>query len=69
VRVTRTDAEGAFRIAGLPPGDGYRVLATDYLDDGEHDDPEFLAEMLERAQAVSVEEGARRDVELTLVER
>jgi hypothetical protein len=69
VRTARADEQGRFRIAGLPPGERYLAVAPDYLEAGEHDDPEFL----ERMRAVAIEfffDGAeRRVLELTVVER
>ena len=39
----RPDQAGAFSISGLPPG-RYLVIAMDYLEPGESNDPEFLEE-------------------------
>ena len=69
VRVTQTGEDGGFRITGLPPGDGYLAVATDYLDEGEHQDPEFLAAMQAAGVPFSLEEGGRRTVTVRLVQR
>jgi hypothetical protein len=69
VRRVRTDAQGAFMIQGLPAGQRYLAVATDYLDEGEHQDPEFLAAVQSSAVAFSLDEGERRVVDVRLVER
>jgi hypothetical protein len=69
VRTVRADVMGAFRIAGLPPGERYLALAVDYLEEGEADDPEFLERMASRATRFSVAEGDEGTVDLTLVQR
>jgi hypothetical protein len=69
VQLARTDASGQFRITGLPPGRQYMAVATDYLEDGEHLDPEFLATMREFAVELSLGEGEKRAIGLRLVER
>jgi hypothetical protein len=69
VRTVRADDQGVFRVSGLPGGERYRALALDYLEDGEADDPEFLARMLDRATSFSLGEGERKTLGLRLVER
>jgi len=69
VRVGQADEQGRFRITGLPPGQQYLAIATDYLEDGEHGDPEFLAGMREVAVSFSLDEGETRGVDLGLIER
>ena len=70
VRTVSADEKGQFRISGLPPSDRYLAVATDYLEDGEHHDPEFLERMRDAATpfllegtrlAVARIEGARDD--------
>jgi hypothetical protein len=51
VRAASADDKGRFRISGLPPSERYLAVATDYLEDDEHYDPEFLERM--RSAAVS----------------
>ena len=69
VRVAQADARGRFRIAGLPPNEGYLALATDYLEDGEHNDPEFLTRMREVAIRFPLQEAEKRALDLTVTER
>ena len=68
IQTARTDAQGAFQVTGLPPQE-YRVIAVDYLEDGEESDPEFLKRMRERGTRFSLREGERRAVELRLIPR
>ena len=69
VRTIRTDEKGAFRILGLPPDETYRVIAVDYLEEGEETDPEFLARLQDRASRVPLAEGERRTVDLRVIQR
>ena len=39
VRTVSADEKGRFRLNGLPAGERYLAIATDYLEDGEHYDP------------------------------
>ena len=69
VRAVQTDARGSFQIAGLPPGEQYLAFATDYLEDGEHLDPEFLTSIRNAAVPFSLEEAGKRTLDLKVVER
>lgn len=68
VRVAHADASGRYVIAGVPPGQ-YVAAATNYMEEGEHNDPEFLAVLRDAAVAFSLDEGERRAVDVRLVER
>lgn len=69
VRTTSADEKGRFRITGLPPGERYLAVATDYLEDSEHYDPEFLERVRDAAVAFSVGEAETQTVELKVLER
>jgi len=69
VRSTRIDKTGLFRVRGLPSGQSYLVVAVDYLEQGEFQDPEFLMRMKARATSVTLGEGETKNLELALVER
>ena len=69
VRRVEADARGNFRIVGLPPGEQYLAFATDYLEDGEHLDPEFLTGIRNVAVPFSLDEAEKRTLELKVVER
>lgn len=72
VKFARAGADGAFRIAGLPPGD-YFVAAVDLLDGtvegGEWQNPELLDRLESGAERVSLLEGQAQSVFLPLIER
>jgi len=69
IRRVDADADGNFAILGLPAGEQYLAFATDYLDDGEHLDPEFLNGILNVATPFTLDDGEKRSLELKVVER
>jgi hypothetical protein len=69
VRAVQADARGNFRIRRLPPGERYLAVATDYLEDGEHLDPEFLTSIRNAAVPFSLEEAGKATLALRVVER
>ena len=68
LRAARTDAEGRFRIAGLP-GERYLVVAVGVLEADEFQDPEFLARMKDSATELRISEGEKRTVKLSPTRR
>ena len=68
IRSVRAD-RGRFELTGLPPGEEYRVIAVDYLEDGEEYDTEFLKKMRERATRFSLREGEQIGIDLRLIQR
>jgi hypothetical protein len=69
IRRVDADAGGNFTITGLPPGEQYLAVATDYLDAGEHLDPEFLEAMRSVATSFTLGEGEKETLALRVVER
>ena len=69
IRTARVDADGGFRILGLPPGGPYLAVAVDYLEEGEGDDPDFLSSVSGRATVLSLAEGERRTMTPVLIPR
>lgn len=69
VGTASADDKGRFRISGLPPSERYLAVAVDYLDDGEHYDPEFLERMRGTAIEFSLDDAESRALELTVMER
>lgn len=65
IQVGRPDANGQFRIRGLPPGD-YLVVAVDDVESGEWFDPAFLAAQRRNAVSVDLGEGETKAVQLRL---
>ncbi len=69
MRRVEADPSGSFRIRGLPPGEQYFAFATDYLEDGEHLDPEFLTEIRNVAVPFTLDDANTQTLELKVVER
>jgi hypothetical protein len=69
VRRTESDAEGRFRVSGIPGGTRYLAVAVTYLDEGEQLDPDFLTSMQPAATPFSLEERDSEDITVRLVER
>ena len=69
VRETTSDAKGQFRVTGLPESDRYLAIAVDFLEDGEHNDPEFLDRMRGMALSFPLRGADARALELPLIER
>jgi hypothetical protein len=68
IRTARSD-RGRFEVMGLPPNENYRVVAVDYLEDGEEYDQDFLKRMRQRATRFSLREGEQVGLDLRLVQR
>ena len=68
LRSTRSDAQGTFKIRGLPP-ERYLAVAVDYVEDGEPNDPEFLDRMKMSATPFTLREGGTQTIELKLITR
>jgi hypothetical protein len=69
VRAATGDTQGRFTIRGLPPGERYRAIALDYLEEGEAGDPEFLTRLRDAATPFSLREDENRTLDLEIVER
>jgi hypothetical protein len=69
VRRVSTDEKGQFRISGLPQTERYLAIATDYLEDGEHYDPEFLERMRDSATPFSFDQTTSQALELKVLTR
>jgi hypothetical protein len=68
IRTARAD-RGRFEVTGLPPNEDYRVVAVDYLEDGEEYDPDFLKRIRQRATRFSLREGEQIALDLRLALR
>jgi hypothetical protein len=66
IRSTRPDTQGRFEINGLPPSSDYRIVAVQNLEDGQANDPEFLASVRDRADRLSLTEGETKVQDLRL---
>jgi hypothetical protein len=69
IRTSSADDKGRFRISGLPAGERYLLVAADYLDQGEHYDPEFLERMRAGATEFSLAEAETRTLDAKVVAR
>lgn len=67
-RTARTDANGQFKFASLPPG-GYRIAAWEQIDAGLGTVPEFRMKFESKAAAVKLEENAHENIEAPLIGR
>src|SRR6185436_9192958 len=69
IRSARPDQQGMFKIRSLPPHARYLAVAVDYLEEGEANDPEFLADMKAKASTLSLGDGESKAVDLKLITR
>lgn len=69
VQATRASKDGVFTFRALPPDENYLIIALDYLEQGEQQDPDFLAARRARATRLALDEGERKSVSLTIVPR
>jgi hypothetical protein len=63
IRMTRPDQRGLFTFKGLPAGD-YFLIALDYVQDGQWNDPEFLDGLKARAKRVAIADAESKQVDL-----
>ena len=64
IRTARPDQDGQFQMNGLPALDRYLAFAVQGLEDGQANDPEFLASIREKATSFSLSEGETRALDL-----
>ena len=62
----RPTQEGRYEVRKLPAGQ-YLAVAVDYLEDGQHTDPDYLERLRGYATAFEIRDGERRDLNLELV--
>ena len=65
LKTARPDQDGRYKVNGLPPGE-YRVIALDYVDSNEWNDPESLDRVQSRATTFSINEGEMKSVDLRI---
>jgi hypothetical protein len=66
VRSARPDTQGRFEFRALPPDSEYRIIAVQAIEDGQTNDPEFLAGIRDRAERLALAEGEQKTLELRL---
>jgi len=69
LRTARLTDTAQFTLRGLPPHQRYFAVALEYLETGEHLEPEFLRRVTPLATTVSLAEGEQKSVELPLIPR
>jgi hypothetical protein len=69
VRIVPVDQTGGYRISGLPGATRYLAVAIDGLEDGEGEDPEFLARIRDIATGFDLAEGETRVVDVRVFQR
>jgi hypothetical protein len=69
VRMVTADEKGRFRISGLPRAERYLAVATDYVEEGEHYDREFLERIRDAATPFSLEDLDVHSLELKVLAR
>ena len=67
VKSGRPDREGKFTLSAMPPG-VYRIIAREYVADGQWEATDFLQSLLRDAARVELAEGATESVTLTIAE-
>ncbi len=65
VRSSRPDQAGTFRLNALPAGE-YLVVALDYLEPGEEQNPDLLERLRDSATPVTLKEGEKKTLTLKL---
>ena len=64
IRTARPDQDGLFQVRGLPALDRYFAIAVQGLEDGQANDPDYLATIREKAVSFSLNEGETRALDL-----
>jgi hypothetical protein len=68
IRSARPDQQGTFKIRALPPA-RYLAVAVDYLEEGEANDPDFLAGIRPKASTITIGDGETKAIDLKLISR
>jgi hypothetical protein len=66
VSAARPDTSGQYEIKGLPPSEGYRIIAVQALENGQSSDPDFLRSLRDAADRLSLNENETKAVDLRL---
>jgi carboxypeptidase family protein len=66
LKTARPDQDGRYKVNGLPPGE-YRVIAVDYVDSNDWNDPEFLERIQSRSTPFSLTDGETKSLDLRIV--
>jgi len=66
VRTARPDQQGRYRFPGILPGE-YLAVALDYVEQGNWNDPEYLASIQRHAQKINLADAAPQSLTLRVV--
>ena len=66
IEAARPDQQGRYHFEGLPAG-RYLVIAVDYLEDGEEQNPDLLKEWARLATSMTLADGEKRVLDLKVV--
>lgn len=69
LRTVRAGDTGQFTLRGLPTHSRYLAVALDYIENGEHLNPDFLQRLRSAATSFSLGEGGQETIEVPLVSR
>jgi hypothetical protein len=65
-QIQTTDQYGHFDFRGIVPGD-YKLFSWEEVETGAWEDPEFLKPVEEKGEAISVQEGDQKSINLTAI--
>jgi len=65
LKTSRPDQDGRFKVNAIPPGE-YYVIALDYVDPNDWNDPQFLDGVRAKASRFSLSEGETKSIDLRI---
>jgi carboxypeptidase family protein len=65
MKTSRPDQDGRYKVNGLPPGE-YEVIALDYVDSNDWNDPQFLDGIRGKATKFTIGDGETKSVDLKI---
>src|SRR3954452_16790604 len=65
LKSSRPDQDGRFKVSAIPPGE-YYVIALDYVDSNDWNDPQFLDSIRAKASRFSLSEGETKSIDLRI---
>ena len=69
VRSAAVAADGTYRITGLPAAAQYLAAAVDALEEGEAEDPDFIARIRDQATSFDQADGEKRVLNFNVLQR
>jgi hypothetical protein len=65
LKSSRPDQDGRFKVSAIPPGE-YYVIALDYVDSNDWNDPQFLDSIRAKASRFSLSDGETKSIDLRI---